>query len=108
MRGFRYRGISPRSMGTADQIGGDFMIFAGTEYTFPLVADVIRGVVFLDTGTVESSIEITTYRVSAGFGIRWIIPFFGPVPMSLDFGWPLVKDDQDDTRVLSFTFGWTF
>lgn len=108
VRGFRYRGISPRSRGTKDQIGGDFMIFAGTEYTFPIIADVIRGVVFLDTGTVENSTEITTYRVSAGFGIRWIIPFFGPVPMSLDFGWPLVKDDQDDTRVLSFTFGWTF
>ncbi|HUT59680.1 MAG TPA: outer membrane protein assembly factor BamA [Phycisphaerae bacterium] len=108
VRGFRYRGISPRSAGTMDQIGGDFMVFAGAEYTFPLIAEVLRGVVFLDTGTVEADTEITTYRVSSGFGIRWIIPFFGPVPMSLDFGWPLVKGNQDNTQVFSFTFGWTF
>jgi outer membrane protein assembly factor BamA len=108
VRGFRYRGISPRSMGTDTPIGGDFMVFAGAEYTFPLVTDLIRGVVFLDTGTVEDGFRVTTYRASAGLGLRWTIPFFGPVPMSLDFGWPIAKDDQDDTQIVSFTLGWTF
>ncbi len=108
LRGFKYRGISPRSKGTDDQIGGDFMFFAGSEYTFPLIMEYIRGVVFLDSGTVEEEFGLTTYRVSTGFGIRWVLPFFGPVPMSLDFGFPIAKDDQDDTQILSFTFGWTF
>jgi outer membrane protein assembly factor BamA len=46
--------------------------------------------------------------VSAGFGVRWIIPLFGQVPMSLDFGFPIAKDSEDDTQLLSFTIGWTF
>ncbi len=110
VRGFDYRGISPRSaaVGNDDPIGGEFMVFAGTEYSFPLIQDIIRGAVFLDTGTVESDFEVTTYRAAVGFGIRWIIPFFGPVPFTFDFAWPLSQDDEDDTQVFSFTFGWTF
>ena len=108
VRGFQYRGISPRSSGTDEPIGGDFMLFAGTEYAFPLVGEQLRGVIFLDTGTVEDTFEITVYRVSAGFGLRWIIPLFGQVPLSLDFGFPIAKDDMDDTQLFSFTIGWTF
>ena len=108
VRGFRYRGISPRSAGTTDQIGGNFMAFLGAEYNFPLVTDIFRGVVFLDTGTVEKDFGVTTWRASAGVGLRWVIPFFGPVPFSFDFGFPLSKSAQDDTQVFSFTFGWTF
>jgi outer membrane protein insertion porin family len=108
VRGFAYRGISPRSAGTDKPVGGDFNAFVGGEYTFPLIAEVIRGVVFLDSGTVEENFEVTTWRASAGFGVRWHIPFFGPVPFRLDFGFPLNKHDEDDTQVFSFTFGWTF
>jgi len=108
LRGFGFRGISPRSLGTDEAIGGSFMFFAGTEYIFPLVADQLKGVVFLDSGTVEKDFGISTYRVSAGFGVRWVIPFMGPVPMSFDFGFPIAKDEQDDTQVFSFSVGWTF
>jgi outer membrane protein assembly complex protein YaeT len=108
IRGFKYRGISPRSPGTDIPIGGKFLLFAGGEYSAPLIADVIRGVVFVDTGTVEQDIGITSYRASVGFGLRWVIPFFGPIPMALDFGFPIVKNSQDDTQILSFTLGWTF
>ena len=111
IRGFDYRGISPRSSGMAgkgEPIGGEFMVFVGTEYTFPIVGEQLRGAVFLDTGTVESEVEVTTYRAAVGVGIRWIIPLFGPVPMSLDFAFPLNKDDDDDDQVLNFSFGMTF
>ena len=110
VRGFEYRGISPRSAAvfSDDPIGGDFLVFAGAEYSFPLLGDQLRGVVFLDSGTVEDTFTVTTYRVSAGFGIRWIIPLFGPVPMSFDFGFPLNKDDEDDTQIFSFSLGFTF
>ena len=64
--------------------------------------------IFIDSGTVEESFEVTTYRVSAGFGFRWQIPFFGPVPMAFDFGFPIVKDELDRTQVFSFSLGWTF
>ena len=113
VRGFEYRGISPRGhyaggAPNSDPIGGDTMFFAGTEYSFPILADKVRGVIFLDSGTVESDFEITTYRVSAGFGFRWTIPLFGPVPMSIDFGFPLVKNEEDDTQIFNFSLGWTF
>ncbi len=108
IRGFKYRGISPRSKGTDKPIGGDFMVFAGAEYEFPLIGDQISGVFFLDSGTVEEDAEITTYRASTGFGIRWVIPFMGPVPLSLDFGVPISKHSDDDTQLVSFSLGWTF
>jgi outer membrane protein insertion porin family len=43
-----------------------------------------------------------------GFGFRLIIPMMGPVPMSFDFGFPLVKEEGDDTQIFSFSMGWTF
>ena len=42
----------------------------------------LRGVLFLDTGTVEKDFDVNSYRSSAGFGIRLELPYFGPVPMS--------------------------
>ena len=113
IRGFEYRGISPRGKnanGTPNdgQIGGDTSFFAGVEYNMPLYKESLRGVVFLDTGTVESDFELTTYRISVGVGLRVTIPMFGPVPMAIDFGFPIAKDDEDDTQVFSFSLGWTF
>jgi outer membrane protein assembly complex protein YaeT len=108
IRGFEYRGVSPRSSAafSDDPIGGETMLLLGAEYTYPLVTDQIRGVVFVDTGTVEEDFSVDRYRVSAGFGLRWTIPFFGPVPLSLDFGFPIVEEDEDETQVFSFSLGW--
>ncbi|MCY2931116.1 MAG: outer membrane protein assembly factor BamA [Planctomycetota bacterium] len=111
LRGFRYRGISPRSAGTDEPIGGEFMLYAGAEYTFPIFGtegQQLRGVWFVDSGTVEEDPTITAYRISAGFGLRWTMPLFGPVPMSFDFGFPVSKDPQDKTQIFSFSLGWSF
>ncbi|MFP4052793.1 MAG: outer membrane protein assembly factor BamA [Phycisphaerae bacterium] len=108
VRGFEYRGISPRSAGTDEPIGGDFLFYAGAEYSFPLVGEQLRGLLFIDSGTVERDFELTTYRVAVGFGVRWTIPFFGPVPMSLDFAFPIAKDAKDEEQVFNFSVGWTF
>ncbi len=108
MRGFEYRGVSPRSAGTSDRIGGEFIVLAAAEYSFPLYGEMFRGVVFMDSGTVEEDFGLSSYRVAAGFGLRWVIPMLGPVPVKLDFAFPLAKDDQDDTQVFSFSLGWYF
>ena len=111
IRGFEYRGISPRSKGTDEPIGGEFMLYAGAEYSFPIFGtegQQLRGVCFIDSGTVEEDPSITSYRISAGFGLRWTMPLFGPVPMSFDFGFPLVKDKDDETQIFSFSLGWSF
>jgi outer membrane protein insertion porin family len=108
VRGFEYRGISPRGTGSDDPIGGEMELFAGAEYSFPILGEQLRGVVFLDTGTVEEGSSISTYRASVGMGLRWVVPIFGPLPLSLDFGFPIAKDDDDETQLVSFSFGWTF
>jgi len=56
----------------------------------------------------EDNFKVTTYRASAGMGIRLHLPFFGPVPMSFDFGFPISKDKDDDTQIFSFAVGWVF
>jgi len=111
IRGFEYRGISPRGgflLRDDERIGGDALFLVNTEYTFPLMGKVVRGVTFLDMGTVEENFGISDWRAAVGFGLRIYIPFFGPIPMSFDFGWPIASDGDDDTQVFSFSFGTTF
>ncbi len=108
VRGFDFRGISPRQGRKDKVVGGDFKTFLGGEYSFPIIGRALRGVVFLDSGTVEKNIEIKDYRVSAGVGVRLQLPFFGPVPMSIDFGFPINKTSEDDTQLVSFSIGWVF
>lgn len=108
IRGFEFRGVSPRAGLLNDRVGGDFILLLGGEYQFPLYGESVRGVTFVDMGTVEESFEITQWRATAGFGLRILVPYFGPVPMVLDFGFPLTKDDQDDIRVFNFSFGASF
>ncbi len=108
LRGFEYRGISPRAGWRKDRVGGDFQLLTNAQYSFPLVGDTIRGVTFLDMGTVEDDFGISSWRASVGIGLRIYIKYFGPIPMSFDLGFPIAKDGDDDTQVFSFAFGTTF
>jgi len=108
IRGFRYRGISPRGGRYHDPIGGDFMFFAGAEYTFPIVGDQLRGILFVDTGTVDESPSFTNYRMAVGPGLRWVIPALGQIPMNLTFGIPIMKQDRDRTQMFQFSIGVSF
>jgi outer membrane protein insertion porin family len=105
VRGFRYRGISPRSGIDEDPIGGDFLVNGTLELNFPIAGDALRGVLFTDAGTVQRDFEFGTIRTSVGFGFRLSLPFFGQLPLAVDFGFPITKDDQDDIRIFSFTLG---
>ncbi|MGH9676123.1 MAG: BamA/TamA family outer membrane protein, partial [Candidatus Acidiferrum sp.] len=107
LRGFEFRGVGPDVNGF--KVGGDFMFLNSLEYQYPIKAnDQIYLVSFIDTGTVESTaVNIKDYRVSAGFGVRFTVPLLGPVPIALDFGFPIVKGPQDNTQVFSFFLGFT-
>ena len=105
VRGFQYRGISPRGGRADDPIGGNFMVTGSVELSFPLAGDVLRGVVFTDAGTVEEDVRISTVRSSIGAGIRLVLPFLGNAPVALDFAYPINKDDRDDVQYISFSFG---
>ena len=80
------------------------------EYLFPLTADdMIHGVVFVDFGTVESSVKLdmNSVRVAPGFGLRMTVPAMGPAPIALDFAWGVKRAEYDDLQVFSFNVGFT-
>jgi outer membrane protein insertion porin family len=105
LRGFRFRGVSPRQGGLNDPVGGDFEWFSSGEVNFPIYEEMLRGVVFVDIGTVEQDITINSIRSDVGAGVRVVIPFFGKLPLALDVAFPVTKASGDRTQVLSFSLG---
>jgi outer membrane protein insertion porin family len=108
LRGFRFRGVSPRNGIRDDPIGGEFVLVTRGEYSFPVYGENIRGVTFLDMGTVEKDVTITTWRAAVGFGLRVYVDFFGPAPMIFDFAFPIAEDKEDQNEVFNFSFGASF
>ncbi|MDH4240495.1 MAG: BamA/TamA family outer membrane protein [Phycisphaerae bacterium] len=110
MRGFDYRGVSTRGINTVtserdDPIGSDWIFLANAEVTVPLTGENFAALFFIDSGTVDSG----SYRAAAGAGIQILIPqWFGPVPMRFELAAPIMKDDDDDTQVFSFSVGKLF
>ena len=105
LRGFEFRGVSPRTAGGEYVVGGTMEFYNSAEMIFPLTADdMIRGAVFIDTGTVENSITKweENYRVAVGFGLRLTIPMMGPAPIALDFAFPISSGHWDDKQIFSF------
>jgi outer membrane protein assembly factor BamA len=104
MRGFEFRGVGPFINGF--NVGGDFLFLNSLEYQVPVRAnDQLYMVAFVDSGTVESRINIKDYRVAAGVGVRIVVPILGPVPIALDFGFPIVKGPEDRQQIFSFWIG---
>ncbi len=109
LRGFNFRGVSPIDTATGVAVGGEFRLLTSVEYMFPVTADdMLRAVVFCDTGTVESRIDqwYSKYRVAPGFGLRVVIPAMGPAPLAFDFAFPISNEDADDKEVFSFFIGY--
>ncbi len=110
IRGFDYRTVSPKVRDV--EVGGNAKWIASAEYTFPLIRDrvrgrwqdFIRGALFVDTGTVVPDYTDINKKIrsSVGFGFRIQVPGMGPVPFSLDFGFPLSQEEEDDLQVVSF------
>lgn len=108
LRGFDYRGVGPRGIRHDngkigdDPVGGNWIFLLGLEYNFPIYHDTLRGVFFIDSGTVSEDLSFKQYRVSVGTGIRLKIPFLGQAPFAFDFAIPLLKEEGDKTRFFSF------
>jgi outer membrane protein insertion porin family len=106
LRGFAFRGAGPNDRGV--EIGGDFEFLNSLEYQVPILAnDRLFGVAFVDSGTVESSVEIHDYRVAVGGGVRILIPQLSLVPIALDVAVPVAKAHGDHTQVFSFWIGFS-
>lgn len=50
----------------------------------------------------NNDVTFDNYRASVGFGIRLITPL-SPVPLAFDFGFPILKEEGDRERLLTFT-----
>ncbi len=109
IRGFEYRGVSTRGLQTnvpepelKDPIGSDWVFLAGAEVVIPLASENFGWLFFLDSGTVDTG----SYRMSIGTGLEIKVPqLFGNVPMRFEIAVPLLKDDEDETQVFSFSGG---
>jgi outer membrane protein insertion porin family len=113
-RGFDYRGVGPRGIRQDtltlgdDPVGGDFLFLFGTEYNFPIWEEILRGVLFVDTGTVQKDFGFDEYRVAIGTGIRIKLPFLGQAPFAFDVAYPIIKEEGDEERVFSFDIALPF
>ena len=112
VRGFRYRGISPRGLQTNvvnpqrdDPIGSDWIFIASSELAVPLTSEVFSWLFFVDAAMIDTGGP----RASIGTGIQILLPqWFGPVPMRFEIAKPFMSDDDDDTRMFSFSVGALF
>ena len=117
LRGFDVAGVGARDKATGDSLGGDWRLTASTQLMFPLGLPSefgIKGKVFMDAGMLgkpdghyaKDTIDYNnTPRVSVGTGILWQSPM-GPI--NIDLGFPIVKEDYDETEVFRLNFGTGF
>jgi outer membrane protein insertion porin family len=106
LRGFQFRGASPQI--NTVEVGGILEELASVEYMFPITADdMLRGVTFVDFGTVEytDSIHWSNFRVAPGIGFRITIPMISPAPIAFDFAVPVHYAPNDIRQVFSFFIG---
>jgi outer membrane protein insertion porin family len=105
IRGFQFRGVGPH-VGEYN-VGGTFAFLNSIEYQIPVVpSDSLYVVGFVDSGTVGRSVSLADYRVTAGVGLRISMPqLLGPVPLAIDFGFPLRDAPGDKRQVFSFWIG---
>ncbi len=112
LRGFDVAGIGARDKYTDDALGGNWMLYTGAESIFPIGLDEIglKGRTFVDMGMLgkpdnmnSADVEYSSSpRVSVGFGFQWLSPM-GQI--DIDFGFPIVKEDYDETQIFRLNFG---
>ncbi len=103
-RGFAFRGVSPVESNV--RVGGNWMLLGGAEYMLPVTAnEMIKTVAFTDFGTVTDKVSFDNFRLSVGAGLRVTVPAMGPVPIALDFAYPIMHESFDKRQVFSFYVG---
>lgn len=97
VRGYEERKIGPIDSVSKDPLGGEAMIVANVEYTYPLIS-FIKLAAFYDTGNVWEKlgdIGKGGFKSGVGLGVRIKTPI-GPI--MLDYGIPLNKAAGEDSK----------
>ena len=110
VRGFDHNSLGPKinfPNGDVAYLGGQAVVIVNQELRFPIYK-VLHGGIYLDTGEVYptiGSVRLGDLRLSAGAGIRIVLPF-GP----LRFDWAEVLNPQENDRLnrFHFSFGYAF
>lgn len=112
LRGFEFREVGPKQIGTGEPTGGGTYWFSSAEYSIPVIPRV-RFAMFFDAGMVypdaysfrpEEYLDGTTtglYNSNWGLGLRLNLPIG---PLRLDYGIP-IKTDQFNDGGGRFQFG---
>jgi outer membrane protein insertion porin family len=114
LRGFDFRGIGPFDPLTGDALGGETFFTGTVEFLYPLHSiqqpgsyqriEALRGGVFVDFGLLNQEawqVDFDDLRVGAGISLGLAYP----LPLQLNFGYPVRRFDGDDRETFSFTFG---
>ena len=117
IRGIEYRNVAPMARrvhgdGTPYDSyapwGGQTLFCMNFEYTVPIVK-MFRLAAFSDLGSVGvDNFDLDfgdTFAWTVGLGLRLDIPMF---PIRLDFGIPVVKPDEAEEEIFSFSVGYDF
>ena len=115
VRGFNNAGIGPRDTATSDALGGNIYYTGTTELLFPLGLPEemgFRGAIFTDIASLWDSddkgvgvVDNSSMRLSSGVGLAWTSPF-GPI--RIDFAKAILKQSEDQTQLVRFSFGTRF
>jgi len=108
LRGYHYRGISPREGDFSEPIGGDTYWFGTAEYSIPIFEQErglsLRFALFYDIGSVGASpynLNADNYNDNWGVGLRINLPI---APIRLDYGIPIHHDAYNGSSG-KFQFG---
>ena len=116
LRGFRFRGAGPTQFNRPT--GGSARLNGSVEYGFPIPGastklqsslaetEILRGSLFVDWGMLGNGFSDPLFdhlRVSAGFGLKIVIPGFNQAPIALYFSVPILRRETDRLEFFSFT-----
>lgn len=114
LRGFDYRGVGPVDARTGFAVGGETSLSGTIEFQYPFRSEVqpgtyqrvesLRGTVFFDWGVLgvePFDVDMQEVRASVGFGFGLAYP----IPIILNFGFPVREQSGDDKRVFTFNLG---
>lgn len=116
LRGYRFEDIGPKKRVVVDgrnelfNVRGLFSVLGTAELEHPLVKEAgLKWVIFFDAGNVYNDMigEDSNYSVKAdyGFGFRW----FSPIGvLRFEFGYPISRDDNQDSSQFHFDIGQLF
>lgn len=114
LRGFDFRGIGPFDALSGEALGGETFMSGTVEFLYPLHTiqqpgsyqriEALRAGVFVDFGVLNEdawTLNLDDTRIGAGFSLGLAYP----LPLQLNFGYPVRRFSGDDRETFSFTFG---